>query len=111
MDVAATPAIRNAEVASTRAMIDRVENRFGMLAWMVGQKNIEPHVPVWEKGEREDGIFGRSDFEYDAETNSPTCHDGKRLVQFRRTYQTELAASPRLTPPLSRQQARLRRVP
>lgn len=60
-----------------------------MLAWMVGQKNIEPHVPVWEKGEREDGIFSRSDFEYDAETNSLTCPNGKRLVQFRRAYQTE----------------------
>lgn len=44
---------------------------------------------MWEKGEREDGIFSRSDFEYDAETNSLTCRNGKRLVQFRRTYQTE----------------------
>jgi hypothetical protein len=105
MDVEATPALRTAEVNATKAMIDRVERRFGakprrligdtaygtaeMLAWMVGQKNIEPHVPVWEKGEREDGIFSRSDFEYDAETNSLTCPNGKRLVQFRRTYQTE----------------------
>src|SRR5215468_718611 len=51
MDVAATPAVRNAEVDSTKVMIDRVEERFGikpkrligdtaygtaeMLAWMV----------------------------------------------------------------------------
>jgi transposase len=105
MDVEATPALRTAEVNATKVMIERVERRFGakpkrligdtaygtaeMLAWMVGQKNIEPHVPVWEKGEREDGIFSRSDFEYDAETNSLTCPNGKRLVQFRRAYQTE----------------------
>jgi len=67
MDVAATPAVRSAEVDSTKVMIDRVEERFGikpkrligdtaygtaeMLAWMVEDKGIEPHVPVWEKGE------------------------------------------------------------
>ena len=78
MDVAATPAVRNAEVDSTKVMIDRVEERFGvrprrligdtaygtaeMLALMVEEKGIEPHVPVWEKGERDDGTFSRSDF-------------------------------------------------
>ena len=102
MDVAATPAIRNAEVASTRAMIDRVENRFGMkprrligdtaygvaemLAWMVDEKKIEPHVPVWDKGERDDGTFSRSDFTYDAEANAYTCPGGKTLGQFNRNY-------------------------
>lgn len=65
MDVAATPALRTAEVNAAKAMIDRVENRFGMrpkrligdtaygtaemLAWMVDEKQIEPHVPVWDK--------------------------------------------------------------
>lgn len=102
MDVAATPAIRNAEVASTRAMIDRVENRFGMkprrligdtaygvaemLAWMVDEKRIEPHVPVWDKGERNDGTFSRSDFTYDVEANAYTCPGGKTLGQFNRNY-------------------------
>jgi len=105
MDVAATPAIRTAEVNATKTMIDRVERRFGvkprrligdtaygtaeMLAWMVDEKKIEPHVPVWGKGEREDGTFSRSDFRYDAETNSFTCPNGKRLLQFRRAYQTQ----------------------
>lgn len=100
MDVEATPALRTAEVNATKAMIDRVERRFGakprrligdtaygtaeMLAWMVGQKNIEPHVPVWEKGEREDGIFSRSDFAYDAETNSLTFAHLKRIMKLDR---------------------------
>lgn len=105
MDVAATPALRTAEVNATKAMINRVEDRFGMkpkrligdtaygtaemLAWMVGEKNIEPHVPVWDKGEREDGTFSRSDFAYDADANSLTCPAGKRLLQFHRSYQRE----------------------
>jgi len=99
MDVAATPAVRSAEVDSTRVMIDRVEERFGvrpqrligdtaygtaaMLAWMVEEKGIEPHVPVWEKAERDDGTFRRSDFVFDAASNTLTCPGGKRLQQYR----------------------------
>ncbi|VVO15791.1 hypothetical protein PS914_04538 [Pseudomonas fluorescens] len=65
MDVEPTLAHRTAEVESTKTMIDRVEARFDikperligdtaygtapMLAWMVGGKDIEPHVPVWDK--------------------------------------------------------------
>lgn len=105
MDVVATPALRTAEVNATKAMIDRVEQRFGvkpkrligdtaygtaeMLGWMVKEKNIEPHVPVWDKGDREDGTFSRSDFAYDAASNSLTCPNGKRLLQFHRTYERE----------------------
>ena len=103
MDVAATPALRTAEVNATKAMTERVENRFGMkpkrligdtaygtaemLAWMVGEKNIEPHVPVWDKGERDDGTFSRSDFVFDPNANAYTCPAGKTLVQYRRTYE------------------------
>jgi hypothetical protein len=104
MDVAATPALRTAEVNAAKAMIDRVEGRFGMkpkrligdtaygtaemLAWMVGEKQIEPHVPVWDKGERGDGTFSRSDFVFDPAANAYTCPGGKKLVQYRRNYET-----------------------
>ena len=70
MDVEATPAHRSAEVDSTRTMVARVEAQFDltperligdtaygtapMLAWMVEEKNIEPHVPVWDKTERKE---------------------------------------------------------
>jgi transposase len=103
MDVAATPALRTAEVNATKAMIDRVERRFGMkpqrligdtaygtaemLAWMVDEKNIAPHVPVWDKAERSDGTFSRSDFVFDPDANSYTCPGGKSLVQYRRNYE------------------------
>ena len=99
MDVAATPAIRSAEVDSTKLMIDRVEDRFGvapkrligdtaygtaeMVAWMIEEKAIEAHVPLWEKGERDDGTFSRSDFVFDAASNTMTCPGGKCLQQYR----------------------------
>jgi hypothetical protein len=97
MDVAATPAIRSAEVDSTKLMIDRVGDRFGvapkrligdtaygtaeMVAWMIEEKAIEPHVPLWEKGERDDGTFSRSDFVFDAASNTMTCPGGKCMSQ------------------------------
>ena len=47
-----------AEVAATKTMIDRVD-----------EKGIEPHVSVWEKFERTDGTFSRSDFVFDEHQN------------------------------------------
>ncbi|MFQ6007206.1 MAG: transposase [Woeseia sp.] len=102
VDVEATPALRTPEVWSTRTMIERVKDRFGLeakkligdtaygtaefLAWMVNEKQIEPHVPVWEKGERTDGTFSRSDFVFDEESDSYTCPNGKHLFRSRRNY-------------------------
>src|SRR6187397_3577648 len=70
VDVEATPAIRTDEVNATRTMIDRVETEFNLkparligdmaygsaklLDWMVNEKTIEPHVPVWDKTRRKD---------------------------------------------------------
>ena len=97
VDVEATPAHRTLEVQSTRTMIERVEERMALktrkligdtaygtaefLAWMVEDKGIEPHVPVWEKAERRDGTFSRSDFRYDAINDQYTCPAGKLLKQ------------------------------
>ena len=95
VDVEATPAFRTDEANSTKTMVDRVEQRFDlkpekligdtaygtaeMLGWMVDQKAIEPHVPVWDKTERNDGTFSRSDFEWRAEENEYRCPGGKAL--------------------------------
>ena len=102
VDVEATPAHRTLEVQSTRIMIERVKERVGLetkkligdtaygtaefLAWMVNDKGIEPHVPVWDRGERTDGSFGRSDFVYDDENDLYTCPNGKQLMRHRRNY-------------------------
>jgi transposase len=95
VDVEGTPALRTDEVNSTRTMIDRVEARFDMkparlvgdtaygaaeiLGWMVNDKQIEPHVPVWDKSKREDGTFGRPDFKFDVEHDRYECPAGKLL--------------------------------
>ncbi len=102
VDVEATPAHRTLEVQSTKTMIERVEDRFAMktkkligdtaygtaefLGWMVNEKNIEPHVPVWDKGERSDGTFSRSDFCFDEEADHYTCPNGKELKRYRRAF-------------------------
>lgn len=94
MDVEATPANRSQEVQSTRTMIERVDERFGLktreligdaaygtaefLGWMVNDKGIEPHVPVWDKGERSDGSFSRSGFIFDEQSDSYSCPNGKQ---------------------------------
>jgi transposase len=102
VDVEATRASRRAEVGAARTMIERAEACFGLkpqrlsadsaygsaeiLAWMVEEKNIAPHVPVWDKGERDNGTFSRSDFVFDALSNTYTCPGGKILQQYRRPF-------------------------
>jgi hypothetical protein len=104
VDVEATRAIRQAEVGAARTMLERTEDRFGLkpdyltadsaygsaesLAWLVKQKKITPHIPVFDKSTRTDGTFSRADFTFDPERDRYTCPAGKELVQFRRTYAT-----------------------
>ena len=74
VDVEATSARSYDEVASTRTMIERTEQRLDLkpdwlaadtaygtgklLAWLLG-KNITPHIPVWERYPSPDGMFSR----------------------------------------------------
>ncbi len=104
LDVEASRAIRQAEVGASRTMLDRTTERFGLkpqslvadsaygsaenLAWLVKQRGIAPHIPVFDKSNRTDGTFSRSDFVFDAEQDRYTCPEGKHLVQFHRTYAT-----------------------
>ena len=104
VDVEATRAIRQAEVGAARTMLERTEDRFGLkpdyltadsaygsaesLVWLVKQKKITPHIPVFDKSTRTDGTFSRADFTFDPERDRYTCPAGKELVQFRRTYAT-----------------------
>jgi hypothetical protein len=36
-----------------------------MLNWLVEEKGIAPHIPVFDKSKRGDGTFSRGDFRYD----------------------------------------------
>ncbi len=94
VDVEATPARTYDEVASTKVMIERTNECFGLkpdrltadsaygtgkfLAWLIG-KDITPHVTVRDLSTRKDGTFSRADFAYDKDTDIYTCPAGKTL--------------------------------
>jgi transposase len=102
VDVEATPAYRTQEVESTKTMVNRVEKRFAlkpkrlvgdtaygtgaMLGWMVKEKDIEPHVPVWERWARNDGTLPNSEFEWDEQANEYRCPQGQALRSDRRQF-------------------------
>ena len=103
MDVEASRAIRQAEVGAARTMIERTEERFGikprrlagdtaygaapMLSWLVKEKGITPHIPVFDKSARKDGTLSRADFTFDAEQNIYLCPQGKPLTTTGRVHQ------------------------
>jgi hypothetical protein len=94
VDVEPTPARTYDEVASTRTMLERTEQRLDLkpdwlaadtaygtgklLAWLLG-KNITPHIPVWERYPSPDGMYSRSNFTYDAERDVYVCPNGRLL--------------------------------
>jgi DDE family transposase len=96
VDVEASRAIRQAEVGAAKTMIERTEERFGlkperlaadtaygaasMLNWLVEEKGIAPHVPVFDRSKRDDGTFSRSDFRYEPVSNVYHCPAGKTLT-------------------------------
>ena len=57
-----------------------------MLAWLVDERGIEPHIPVFDKSGRKDGTFSRSDFAYDHEGDVYICPGGKELKIYHRNY-------------------------
>jgi len=79
VDVEASRSIRQAEVGAARTMIERTEERFGlkperlvgdtaygaapMLNWLVEEKGIAPHIPVFDKSKRDDGTSRAATFD------------------------------------------------
>jgi hypothetical protein len=69
IDVEATPARTYDEVAATQTMLDRAQERFDLkpkrlaadmadgagkfLRWLLKTKKIIPHIPVWDKSDRQ----------------------------------------------------------
>jgi transposase len=95
VDVEATSAHRNREVDATRTMIERTEQRFAlkpqrligdmaygsgpMLSWLVGTKQIEPHIPLWDRTERTDGTISSGEFVWDEAADEYRCPWGRPL--------------------------------
>ncbi|WP_308879487.1 transposase, partial [Klebsiella pneumoniae] len=46
---------------------------------MVEEKDIEPHVPVWDKTERKDDSLSSNDFHWSQDANEYRCPAGKPL--------------------------------
>jgi hypothetical protein len=102
VDVEATSAHRNREVDATRTMIERTEQRFAMkperlvgdmaygagpmLSWLVEAKQIEPHIPVWDKTERTDGTISSGEFLWDESADEYRCPLGRPLRREWRAY-------------------------
>jgi hypothetical protein len=59
-----------------------------MLGWMVQDKGIAPHVPVWDKSERKDGTLSSSEFIWDERANEYRCPQGPALLSDRRQFTT-----------------------
>ena len=57
-----------------------------MLESLIKEKQIEPHVSVWDKFTRTDGAFSGSDFIWHDEEDYYQCPAGKRLQRFRRAF-------------------------
>ena len=51
-----------------------------MLGWLVNERAIEPHIPVFDKSGRADGTFSREDFAYDQQSDVYICPAGKVLA-------------------------------
>ena len=94
VDVEATPARWQAEVAATKTMLERIKERFGlhprrlaadtaygsglMIGWLM-RRGIEPHVPLLDRERQTRGFFTRADFQFDEQTNTFTCPGGNTL--------------------------------
>ncbi|MEM8799097.1 MAG: IS1182 family transposase [Pseudomonadota bacterium] len=105
VDVEASRSVRQAEAGAARTMIDRTMERFGlypeqliadtgygdaaMLGWLVEERGIEPHIPVFDKSRRKDGAFPATDFVYDPDSDAYTCPNGKQLRPYWRKISKE----------------------
>jgi hypothetical protein len=82
------------EVGELKTMIERTEERYGlkperlaadttygaapMLKWLVEEKGTAPHNPVFDRSDRDDGIFSRGDSRYDPTSDAYHRPGGKQ---------------------------------
>jgi hypothetical protein len=83
-------------MGAAKTMLEWTEERFGLkperlaadtayasaatLDWIVTEKGIAPHIPVWDRSKREDGTFSREDLTFDKQRNLYICPAGKTLT-------------------------------
>jgi hypothetical protein len=95
LDAVGTRANRTVEIAITQTMVERVERRFDLrplrlagdtvygavrlLKWLM-DRNITPHVPVWDKSARPDGTSAELTSPSTGERNIYVCPGGAELT-------------------------------
>lgn len=94
VDAEGNRANRIDENRAALAMVERVARRFGLKPKRLAgdtaygnaptlkslvEQGIEPHIPIWDKSQRHDGTFSRSDFAYDQAHDRYICPGGKTL--------------------------------
>jgi len=110
VDVEPSTAVRQGELAACRTMVERTTARLGlhperltadtaygsaeMLEWLVHDQDIAPHIPVFDKSQREDGTFSRSDFTYDPAADHYVCPAGNLLKARRRAFRNPRETAP-----------------
>jgi len=109
VDVEATTAIRQAETLAARRMVERTLGLFDLyperligdsaygsaeMLWLVHEQGIEPHIPVFDKSQRNDGTFSRDDFTYDYVSDTYRCPAGKTLQHYRRRFTMPRTGAP-----------------
>jgi hypothetical protein len=101
---------RTAEMRAMRKMIERTEECFGLkpdwiaadtayggannLVWLTTKRKILPFIPVFDKGDRKDGTFLRSDFTWHKKSDRYVGPGGKEMVHTRRTYSDPARTAP-----------------
>jgi Transposase DDE domain len=59
-----------------------------MLGWLVDEKQIEPHIPVWDKTQRADDSLSSSAFHWDEQRDEYRCPQGYALRSEWRPFAT-----------------------
>src|SRR5271154_4260928 len=94
VDVEATPARWSSEVATTKTMLERTQECFGlnpqrlaaraaygsglMIGWLM-RHGIEPHIPLLDREHQTKGYFTRAEFTFDPQANVFICPGEKQL--------------------------------
>jgi hypothetical protein len=69
----------NLSLKPERLIGDMAHGGAPMLAWLVDDKGIEPHVPVWDKTQRTDGTLSSSALVWDEAADEYRCPQGQPL--------------------------------
>jgi transposase len=105
VDARGCSATLSQERAAARSMLDYAEERFSLkpevligdtgygsadlLGWLVEEKQITPHIPVLDKSEGKQELFGRSDFTWDPEQDHYLCPAGKSVGRNHRNFKNK----------------------